>query len=299
MASSKRRFSACRHVGPETSQSLMADHGRHYMSLSRFAPLLILSLVLFPLTILGADSTAKGTTVSAASGNAFTDSATGMAFIWVEGGCFRMGSPEMEAGKFDDEVPHHEVCVDGFYIGKYEVTQQEWSKVMEENPSTFRGKTLPVENVTYRDSMNFVAKLNQKSGKNFDLPTEAEWEFASIGGRASKGFTYSGSNNLDEVGWYEGNSDRTTHVVGQKKANELGIHDMNGNVMEWCKDWYYNRYYASSPKDNPKGPSSGKEKVLRGGSWRMPLNRSRVENREFAIVLGYLDDIGLRLVLRK
>ena len=162
-----------------------------------------------------------------------------------------------------DEKPAHQVTLSAFSIGRYEVTQEEWQAVMGSNPSWFKGSRKPVEQVSWNDCKSFISKLNSITGKNFRLPTEAEWEFASRGGIKSQGYKYSGSNNLNSVAWYDDNSGATTHDVGQKSPNELGIYDMSGNVSEWCSDWYGN--YSSSSQTNPTGPSSGSLRVFRGG----------------------------------
>ncbi len=185
--------------------------------------------------------------------------------VFVKGGTFTMGSPTSEAFKFGDETQHL-VTLSDFYIGKYEVTQKQWKEIMGSNPSAFSGcDNCPVEQVSWNDVQEFIKKLNQKTGKNYRLPTEAEWEFAARGGNQSKGTIYSGSNNIDEVAWDNNNSGNKSHPVGMKKANELGLYDMSGNVWEWCNDWY--EEYPSGSQTNPKGPSSGTLRVLRGGSW--------------------------------
>jgi formylglycine-generating enzyme required for sulfatase activity len=196
------------------------------------------------------------------TGKAVTDS-SGMEFISVKGGCYQMGEGSSYAV--------HEVCVDDFYIGKYEVTQGQWKAVMGNNPSYFKdcGDNCPVEEVSWNDIQDFITKLNNKTGKNYRLPTEAEWEYAArSGGKDEK---YAGTSNESELGeyaWYDKNSGSKTHPVGQKKPNGLGLYDMSGNVWEWVNDWYDSDYYKNSPKNNPTGPSSGKEyKVHRGGSW--------------------------------
>ncbi|MBP7564165.1 MAG: formylglycine-generating enzyme family protein, partial [Candidatus Cloacimonetes bacterium] len=196
--------------------------------------------------------------------------------VKVEGGTFQMGSTNGES----DEKPVHSVTVSSFFIGKYEVTQKEWQAVMGDNPSHFKGDNKPVEQVTWYQTVEFCNKLSQKedltpayaingtsvscnwNADGYRLPSEAEWEFAARGGKLSKDYTYSGSNNLDEVGWYSSNSD-DTHEVGTKKANELGIYDMSGNVWEWCWDLYDS--YTSSAQTNPRGASSGSGRVGRGG----------------------------------
>lgn len=206
--------------------------------------------------------------------------------VYVEGGTFQMGSNSGES----DEKPVHSVTVSSFYIGKYEVTQKQWTEVMGSNPSHFQGDNLPVEDISWYQAVEFCNKLSQKEGltpaytingrnvtcnwnaNGYRLPTEAEWEYAARGGnKAKKRFfggyknNYSGSNNIDEVAWYSSNSGSKTQAVGTKKANELGIYDMSGNVWEWCWDWYGS--YSSGAKTNPRGSSSGSRRVLRGGSW--------------------------------
>ncbi len=193
-----------------------------------------------------------------------TDSETGMEFVFVRGGCCQMGDTFGEGA--GDEKPVHEVCVDDFYMGKYEVTQGAWRKVMGNNPSYFKkGDRYPVERVSWNDVQDYIRKLNKRSGRNYRLPTEAEWEYAAkSGGKREK---YAGSNSVDDVAWYNGNSGGTTHRVGTKQPNGLGLYDMSGNVWEWCQDWYDEDYYSSSPRQNPTGPVSGEERLYRGGGW--------------------------------
>ena len=195
-------------------------------------------------------------------GATFTEPVTGMEFVWVPGGCFQMGSNDGGS----DEKPVHKVCVDGFWMGKYEVTQGQWRKLMGDNPSFFeKGDYYPVEQVSWNDCQKFIKKLNAKSKRRFRLPTEAEWEYACCsGGRDEK---YSGGNDADRVAWYGGNSGGHTHPVGRKAANGLGFYDMTGNVWEWCFDWYDGNYYAQSPAKNPRGSESGSYRVNRGGGW--------------------------------
>ena len=215
--------------------------------------------------------------------------------IYVEGGSFMMGSDDCDIYYF--QQPIHEVSVSSFYISKYQITQNEWQEVMGSNPSWFRGDKLPVEQISWYDAIEYCNKRSIKeglkpcysgSGKNiscdwtangYRLPTEAEWEYAARGGKKSKGYKYSGSNDINEVAWYGSNSSDKTHPVGEKQANELGIYDMSGNVWEWCWDWYSIDYYSKSPRSNPRGPSSGEFRVLRGGSWYYNGNDCRVANR--------------------
>lgn len=186
--------------------------------------------------------------------------------IAVKGGTFTMGcTSEQGSDCLDDEKPAHSVTLSDYYIGRFEVTQELWEAVMGKNPSTRKGDKLPVETVSWNDIQEFITKLNQKTGASFRLPTEAEWEYAARGGNRSLGYKYSGSNNIRDVAWYFDNKGSKTHQVGTKVPNELGIYDMTGNVGEWCQDWYGS--YSSGNQANPKGPSTGSDRVLRGGSW--------------------------------
>jgi formylglycine-generating enzyme required for sulfatase activity len=199
--------------------------------------------------------------------------------VFVEGGTFTMGcASEQGEDCFDDEKPAHQVTLSNYYIGKYEVTQAQWKAVMGNNPSYFSGcDNCPVEQVSWDDVQEFIRKLNAKTGKNYRLPTEAEWEYAARGGNRSQGYKYSGSNSVGNVAWYDDNSGYKTHPVGTKQANELGIYDMNGNVWEWCQDWYDN--YNSGSQTNPNGASSGSYRVSRGGSWFGNARYVRVSDR--------------------
>jgi formylglycine-generating enzyme required for sulfatase activity len=187
----------------------------------------------------------------------------GFEFILVEGGEFTMGDKEFK------EATPHKVKLDSFYIGKYPVTQEQWMDIMGNNPSAGgkQNNKKPVNTVSWHDCQEFIKKLNIKTNKNFRLPTEAEWEYAARGGKMSRGYKYAGSDDINDVAWYEKNSDNYVHKVGQKKPNELDIYDMSGNIYEWCSDWYGEYYYRKSVYNNPKGPLSGEYRVLRGGSW--------------------------------
>lgn len=199
----------------------------------------------------------------------YTDPVTGMEFVFVKGGCFDMG--DIFGNGQPDEKPVHRVCLDDFYIGKYEVTVAQWNTVMM-NPSRYskqcRGNNCPVERVSWELARAFIRTLNQKSGRNYRLPTEAEWEYAArSGGKREK---WAGTSNLSLLGnyaWYDKNSGGRVHPVGEKKPNAIGLYDMSGNVWEWVADWYDPDYYSRSAQNNPKGPESGTHKVQRGGSW--------------------------------
>ncbi len=216
--------------------------------------------------------------------------------IKVQGGTFTMGATaEQGSDAESDEKPTHQVTLSDYYIGETEVTQKLWKAVMGSNPSYFSGTNLPVEMVSWDDCQKFIKKLNRLTGKNFRLPTEAEWEYAARGGQKSRGYKYAGSNTLSDVAWYADNSGGKTHPVKQKQANELGLYDMTGNVCEWCQDWYGS--YSSNAQTNPTGPSSGSYRVARGGSWRYAASGCRVANRDSGSP-GYRDyNLGFRVVL--
>ena len=192
--------------------------------------------------------------------------------IYVEGGTFAMGSNSGD----DDEKPVHNVTLDSYYIGETEITQAQWRAVMGSNPSTYKGDNRPVEQVSWNDAQAFCKKLSELTGKRYVLPTEAQWEYAARGGNMSRGYTYSGSNNIDEVAKC-GSSSGGHSNVRSKNPNELGIYDMSGNVYEWCSDWRGS--YSSSSQTNPQGPTSGSYRVSRGGSWIHDASKCRVAYR--------------------
>jgi len=208
-------------------------------------------------------------------------------FVRVDGGTFLMGTPE---GGEENERPVRSVTVSGFYMSRFPVTQREWFEVMGKNPSYFKGDKLPVETVSWFDAIEYANEKSRRAGltlaytikkgwfgkdvtwnraaNGYRLPTEAEWEFAARGGHGSPGnFTYSGSNNIDEVAWHEGNSAGSTQEVGSKMPNALGLYDMSGNMCEWCWDWF--SPYPSVNETDPAGPAAGEDytRVARGGSW--------------------------------
>ena len=243
-----------------------------------------------------AHSSGQSGTLRGNTGNAVLDRLISN-MVYVEGGTFTMGgTAEQGSDVDDDEMPTHSVALSSYYIGKYEVTQAEWEAVMGSNPSWFTGwNNLPVEYVSWKDCQKFIEKLNAKTGLNFRLPTEAEWEYAARGGSKSKGYKYAGSDNIDDVAWYDSNSGDKTHAVGTKQPNELGLYDMSGNVWEWCSDWYGS--YSSSSQTNPTGASSGSSRVYRGGSWFYSAWGCRVSLRSYNSPDNRSYGLGLRLAL--
>ena len=213
----------------------------------------------------------------------------------VEGGTFTMGATAEMSEPSIDEKPTHQVTLSSYAIGETEVTQALWQAVMGNNPSYFKGDDLPVERVNWYDCQTFINKLNTLTGQRFRLPTEAEWEFAARGGNRSNHTQYSGSSRLDDVAWYEDNSGNKTHPVKTKRANELGIYDMAGNVWEWCQDWY--GIYSSSSQSNPTGPGSGSDRVSRGGSWSFTARYCCSSYRNGSTPDYRSSGLGLRLAL--
>ncbi|MFI3306227.1 MAG: SUMF1/EgtB/PvdO family nonheme iron enzyme [Rikenellaceae bacterium] len=251
--------------------------------------------------------------------------------IFVEGGTFTMGCDDTvnagSGGTFNDEAPAHSVTLDPFYIGNYEVTQREWQEVMGSNPSYFIGETLPVDRVTWYDTIEYCNARSAKEGfapyytidkttadpdninstdklkwlitlnptsDGYRLPTEAEWEWAAIGGVKSEEHPYAGSDNINEIAWYATNANNTTHSVGGKLPNELGIYDMSGNVWEWCWDWYGD--YTAESQTNPTGPTSGYFRCVRSGSWLIVESFCRNVNRDRDDPIDKYYNMGLRVV---
>jgi len=248
------------------------------------------------------DTAALSVDTPPADASAFSETAVGgqsfeMAF--VAGGTFTMGCAAEQDSDCDGyERPAHSVTLSDYYIGKREVTQGLWKAVMgaDNNPSFFKGSdNLPVENVSWNEVNAFIDSLNRKTGRTYRLPTEAEWEYAARGGNKSGGYKYSGSNTLDSVAWYWDNSGRETHEAGTKAPNELGIYDMSGNVWEWTGDRYGD--YGSDAQTNPIGPSTGSNRVFRGGSWYSDEWVCRVSIRYDNDPDGSFNGLGFRLVL--
>lgn len=242
------------------------------------------------------------------SGENMTFTANGVSFnmVYVEGGTFQMGATAEQSNGYtpdSDETPVHTVTLSDYHIGETEVTQELWKAVMGASPSSSYswssskglGDKYPAYYISYTECQEFITKLNALTGQTFRMPTEAEWEYAARGGNQSKGYIFSGSDTIGNVAWYDDNSGSKTHEVATKAPNELGIYDMSGNVYEWCSDWYGS--YSSSSQTNPTGPTSGSERVYRGGGWSTYAPYCRVAYRYYYSP-GYRDNnLGLRLVL--
>ena len=206
----------------------------------------------------------------------------GMEFVEIPLGEFPMGSPSSESGRDDDEGPVHKVRIaKPFFLGAYEVTQRQWEQVMGNNPSHFRGGNRPVERVSWHDAQEFIRKLCAKEhvGQGtYRLPTEAEWEYACRAGSRTRFYSGDDDPTLSRIAWHRGSSHGRTHEVGRKLPNAFGLHDMSGNVWEWCQDWHDSGYYARSPVEAP-GPDAGFHRVARGGNWLYAPKLSRSANR--------------------
>lgn len=214
--------------------------------------------------------------------------------VLVEGGTFTMGAAANQQKEAEsDEKACHEVTLDSFYICKYEVTQDLWAYVMGKNPSHFKNARRPVENITWNDCQQFIEKLNALTGETYRLPTEAEWEYAARGGNHSKGYKYAGSNSIDDVAWCSVNSGNSTHIVGEKKPNELGLYDMSGNVYEWCQDW--KAPYSHKHEVNPRGAEEGTYRVNRGGRWCGSARACRTSDRSKSLPRDHFYHLGIRL----
>lgn len=230
------------------------------------------------------------------SGATYVETADGilsMKMIYVEGGTFTMGAPDVIKDDYlnkalRDAHPKHSVTLDSYYIGETEVTQQQWNAVMssrvadiaiaENRPQKAIGDNIPMYYITWEQAVEFCNRLSQITGKKYQLPTEAQWEFAARGGVKSAGNDYSGTKNLEGCGWYENNGSKQVHPVAELSANELGIYDMSGNVHEWCNDWY-KAEYQPEPQTNPTGAAWGEHRVYRGGDYSDKEARCRVYHR--------------------
>lgn len=275
------------------------------------------------LNVGGGMSSTSSTSYSHSSSNSYGSSSGGygrnqdfietawginMKMIWVEGGDFLMGCTSEQGGACEsDEQNVRRVTVDGYYIGMLEVTQSQWEKVVGTSIYQQKSKAggsstpgvgpdYPMYYVSWDEAMEFCRLLSNKTGRTYTLPTEAQWEYAARGGNKNEGAKYAGSNMIDAVAWYTDNSGSSTHIVGSKRANALGIYDMSGNVWEWCKDWYANSY-VSYDTNNPVGPSSGSGRVIRGGGWGSSASHCRVANRSYSSPGTRFSYLGFRVVL--
>ena len=243
------------------------------------------------------------------SGSVIPITVNGVSFnmIKVDGGTFTMGATSEQQNPDDDEKPTHQVILSSYYIGETEVTQALWKAVMGNTirdqrdkantlwPMRGEGDNYPMYYVSWNECQDFISKLNGLTNRKFRLPTESEWEFAARGGSKSNHKQFSGSSNIDDVAWYDGNSGDKTHQVKTKKANELGVYDMSGNVWEWCQDRYGS--YSGIEQVNPIGSESSNYRVFRGGGWRGNARNCRSSNR-LNCSPNYCDyDIGFRLAL--
>jgi formylglycine-generating enzyme required for sulfatase activity len=271
-----------------------------YKKLLSYAWLAVIVLVAIPCTL-----TAQSDTPTA--GQIWKEPVTGMEFVWVPGGCYEMGCGNWTSDCYRDEKPVHEVCVDGFWMAKTEVTQGQWKQIMGDNPAKFqKGDNYPFENALWDVMEKLIIKLSSlnKDAYKFRLPTEAEWEYACrSGGKLEK---YAGGSDLDRMAWYQGNSDRSTHPVATKAPNGLGLFDMNGNVHEWVVDTYRSWAYSKHERNNPLFRDEGYTKVYRGGSWNSKQKYTRCGTRSYDVVFGSFantyyrkDDLGFRLVREK
>jgi formylglycine-generating enzyme required for sulfatase activity len=228
--------------------------------------------------------------------NTYTNS-IGMKFVLIPAGIFMMGADKDFEEADDWELPRHQVTISKpFYLGVYEVTQQQWTAVMGNNPSKFKGGDNPVETVSWEDAQDFIKRLNQKEGHSlYRLPTEAEWEYAARAGSTSTYFFGDNKSQLGDYAWYVDNSGQETHPVGQKRANAWGLYDMLGNVFEWNQDWFGETYYANSPSADPTGPISGAYRVVRGCSWFNDAGYCRSAPRGRSEPASRFERIGFRL----
>lgn len=223
---------------------------------------------------------------------------TRLEMVHVAGGTFTMGNNEARGMKVNYEAsrPEHSVTVGDYYIGRYEVTLAQWRAVMGDTPEmTGSNDSLPAYQVSWTEAKQFCAVLSQMTGRRFRLPTEAEWEYAARGGRYSHGSVFAGSGAMANAGWYCVNSEGHPHPVGRLKANELGLYDMSGNIMEWCEDWM--APYGNAEMHNPAGPEAGESRVMRGGYYNSTSPACTVYDRSWYLPTGKYEYFGLRVVM--
>jgi formylglycine-generating enzyme required for sulfatase activity len=222
-----------------------------------------------------------------------------MKFVLIPAGTFMMGADQNFEYADDDELPRHQVTISKpFYLGVYEVTQEQWKAVMGNNPSKFKGEDKPVETVSWDDAQDFIRRLNQKEGHSrYRLPTEAEWEYAARAGSTSAYFFGDNEFQLGDYAWYGENSGEKSHPVGEKLSNAWGLYDTIGNVWEWTQDRYGETYYANSPSNDPTGPTSGSSRVFRGCGWYDVASHCRSASRYGIESAGRIVGIGFRLAL--
>lgn len=214
--------------------------------------------------------------------------------VQVKGGRFDMGDDSAAM----DRRPDHTVMLKDFSMGTYEVTQAQWKAVMGNNPSLYECSNCPVSNVSWDDIQAFITKLNSMTGMAYRLPTEAEWEFAARGGvleNKENMKKYSGRRVLQYIAWFDRNANDHQHPVGKKRANELGIYDMTGNVEEWVNDWYGKDYFSKRDAKDPQGPNGGNAKVVRGGSWQSEKDEVSVTRRAAYTPDSKSTSLGFRL----
>ena len=237
----------------------------------------------------------------------FTVNHVPLKLVFVKGGDMQLGCAESRDDSCKPrEIPPHTVTLSDFYIGETEVTQAQWMAVMgrDNNPSYWKGNTLPVERVSWAECQRFVARLNKSlaaelpQGYRFALPSEAQWEYAARGGLKSAGTRYSGGDDLKQLAWFYSNSNERTHDVRIKTANELGLFDMSGNVWEWCQDWFNENYYSENQDwKNPLNDQEATYYVLRGGSWNYAAPYQRCANRDYGSMHSRYEDCGFRVAL--
>ncbi|MGF7036212.1 formylglycine-generating enzyme required for sulfatase activity [Paenibacillus mucilaginosus] len=252
--------------------------------------LVILGIASLGLMYLYPSMSAKSQTESMDIGHGVT-----MEFVLIHPGSFTMGS-SLHTG-VGDEAPEHRVTITKpFYMGIYEVTQEQWQELMGNNPSTFKGDQAPVDSVSWDEAQRFIVKLQEKTGRKFTLPTEAQWEYAARAGTSTAWDFGDNESLLGEYAWFGDNSGGATHPAGQKKPNAWGLHDLYGNVQEWCRDWYAAPYPQGDAAD-PQGPKSGESRVLRGGAWGDDYTMVRSAYRNAAGADAKTPGIGFRVVM--